>query len=131
MSENKYPEDIQAKIEVAAQWYENPDIFKAGVDYAFTCAKVIAQKETQPGQPPLPEPILTDEDVKACEDIAAGREEDAVAIVEELWDEHAEYIDDDIDSLSRWAGSTVVDKEQFKTIVAKMWELLKQQKDKR
>lgn len=59
---------------------------------------------------------------------AAAREEDAVTIFEELWDEHAEYIDDDIDSLSRWAGSTVVDKEQFKTVVAKMWELFKQQR---
>lgn len=45
--------------------------------------------------------------------------------IDELWDEHSELIDDDIDSLSRWAGSTVVDKEQFKTVVAKLWDILK------
>lgn len=60
---------------------------------------------------------------------AAAREEDAVAIFEELWDEHAEYIDDDIDSLSRWAGSTVVDKEQFKALLAQLWEAIKKQKE--
>lgn len=48
--------------------------------------------------------------------------------VDELWDEHSEMIDDDIDSLSRWAGSTVVDKEQFRTLVAKLWEQLNNQK---
>jgi hypothetical protein len=47
--------------------------------------------------------------------------------IDELWDEHSEHIDDDIDSLSRWAGSTVVDKEQFRTLVAKLWERLNQQ----
>lgn len=62
---------------------------------------------------------------------ANNRDLDGVVInIDELWDEHSEYIDDDIDSLSRWAGSTVVDKEQFKKIVAKMWELFKQQKEK-
>lgn len=46
--------------------------------------------------------------------------------IDELWDEHSEHIDDDIDSLSRWAGSTVVDKEQFRTLVAQLYELFKQ-----
>lgn len=57
---------------------------------------------------------------------AATREPD----IDELWDEHSEMIDDDIDSLSRWAGSTVVDKEQFRTLVAQLYELFKQQKEK-
>lgn len=55
---------------------------------------------------------------------AAGRE-DAVD-VDELWDEHAEYIDDNIDELVRWAGSTVVTREQFNKMMAKF----KQQKEK-
>ncbi len=54
------------------------------------------------------------------------KENDAVDI-DELWDEHSEHIDDDIDSLSRWAGSTVVDKEQFRELAAKLWERLNQQ----
>lgn len=62
---------------------------------------------------------------------ANNRDLDGVAInLDELWDEHSEYIDDDIDSLSRWAGSSVVDKEQFRTMVAQLWELFKQQKEK-
>lgn len=57
---------------------------------------------------------------------AAGMEPD----INELWDEHSELIDDDIDSLTRWAGSSVVDKEQFKKLVARMWDYFKQQKEK-
>jgi len=37
---------------------------------------------------------------------------------DELWDEFSEYIDDDIDSLTKWAGSTVIDKDGWK----KMWK---------
>jgi hypothetical protein len=40
------------------------------------------------------------------------KENEAVA-VDELWDEHSEMIDDDIDSLSRWAGSVVMRKAEF------------------
>ncbi len=61
---------------------------------------------------------------------AAPSREKEVAGIDELWDEHSEHIDDDIDSLSRWAGSAVVDKEQFKKLVAKLWERLNNQKNK-
>jgi hypothetical protein len=61
-----------------------------------------------------------------CEGAAAGREPD----IDELWDEHSELIDDDIDSLTRWAGSTVVDKEQFRKLVERMWDYFKQQNEK-
>lgn len=61
------------------------------------------------------------------ESAAAGRDE---LSIDELWDEYSEMIDDDIDSLSRWAGSTVVDKEQFRKAVAKMWEVLNYQQNR-
>lgn len=54
---------------------------------------------------------------------AVGREE---IDIDELWDEHAEYIDDNIDELVRWAGSIVVTREQFNKMMGK----LKQQKEK-
>ncbi len=50
--------------------------------------------------------------------------------IDELWDEHSELIDDDIDSLSRWAGSTVIDKAQFRTVVALIWERFNNQQKK-
>ncbi|HEX6431805.1 MAG TPA: hypothetical protein VF008_29140 [Niastella sp.] len=53
---------------------------------------------------------------------AVGREE---IDIDELWDEHSELIDDDIDSLSRWAGSAVISREQFNKVIAKF----KQQKE--
>lgn len=40
--------------------------------------------------------------------------------VDELWDEYSEQIDDDIDSLTRWAGSVVIDKENFKKLMLKI-----------
>jgi hypothetical protein len=51
--ENKLPEDIQKKVDEVAQKYESatqhvglgPAIFKEGVEYAFACAKVMANKE--------------------------------------------------------------------------------------
>jgi hypothetical protein len=33
--------------------------------------------------------------------------------IDELWDEYSEMIDDDIDSLSRWAGSVVMSNAEF------------------
>lgn len=61
------------------------------------------------------------EEVEWLDESAAGREEVGP---QELWDEHAEYIDDNIDELVRWAGSTVITWEQFNKMMAKF----KQQK---
>jgi len=37
--------------------------------------------------------------------------------IDELWDEHSEYIDDDIDSLSNFAGRTVITGTKFKAMM--------------
>lgn len=46
--------------------------------------------------------------------------ESAGVPVDELWDEYSELIDDDIGSLNRWAGSTVIDKENFKKLINRL-----------
>lgn len=48
------------------------------------------------------------------------QKQNEVEDIDELWDEHSELIDDEIDSLTRWAGSTVMDKEQFRKAVEKV-----------
>lgn len=39
---------------------------------------------------------------------------------DELWDEFSEEIPDDIDGLTRWAGSTVMSKEGFRKMMDKL-----------
>ena len=66
--------------------------------------------------------------VESINEQPVEQKENEAVDIDELWNEFSEMIDDDIDSLSRWAGSTVVDKEQFRTLVAKLWERLNNQK---
>lgn len=40
--------------------------------------------------------------------------------VDELWDEFSEHIDDDIGDLSRWAGSSAINRISFNTLMAKI-----------
>jgi hypothetical protein len=60
----------------------------------------------------FPEPILS-VDVK-------DRELKMAPNPDELWDEFSEEIPDDIDSLTRWAGSVVMSKEGFKRMMERL-----------
>lgn len=58
------------------------------------------------------------EDIKQLNEVERVPPEDSdsspsLGLIEQLWDEHSELIEDDIDSLSFWAGRLVINRENF------------------